>query len=213
MLGAPGAGKGTQAALLASRLGLAHVSSGELFRQALRDGTPLGREAQSYMDRGALVPDEVTIRMIDERLHDPDAAPGVILDGFPRTQAQAEALEALLAGREAKVDAAMYVSVELEELIRRLSGRWLCEAADHVYHETSRPPKQPGVCDIDGSPLYQRSDDEPATVRQRLERQLVPMFEVVAYYRERGLLSEVDGGGAIDEVTEALLRAVTQPAH
>jgi adenylate kinase len=212
MLGAPGAGKGTQAALLAERLGLAHVASGDLFRRNLREGTPVGREAQRFMERGELVPDELTVHMIAERLAQPDAQAGVILDGFPRTRPQAEALDALLARNGESVSAALYVDVERDVLLRRLSGRWICtRAEEHVYHQLTRPPKVAGVCDIDGAPLYQREDDTPATVRARLEAQLPPMYEVVDYYAERGVLSAVDGDKPVAEVTDALLRAIAPP--
>lgn len=213
MVGAPGAGKGTQAAILSGRLGLPHLASGELFRAAVRAGTPLGRQVQAYLERGALAPDEVAIRVILERLAWPDAAEGAILDGFPRTRPQAEALDVALARKGAKVSAALYVGVREPELLRRLSARWLCRAEGHSYHALDHPPLRAGVCDIDGSELYQRDDDRPATVRARLERQLPPMYDVVDHYTERGVLTAVDGEGPIDEVTEALLRAIAQPAR
>jgi adenylate kinase len=213
MVGAPGAGKGTQAAILAERLGLPHVASGELLRDAVRDDTPLGRKANDYMARGALVPDDLVLGLIGERLRQPDAADGVILDGFPRTRLQAEALDDFLRRRDAGVEAALLIDVPREELFHRLAGRWLCREEGHPYHEVDRPPRKPGVCDIDGSELYQRPDDEPETVRQRLERQLPPMYEVADYYTERELLSTIQGDAPIDEVTEALLRAIAQPAR
>ena len=213
MVGAPGAGKGTQAAILSGRLGLPHLASGELFRAAVRAGTPLGRQVQAYLERGALAPDEVAIRVILERLAWPDAAEGAILDGFPRTRPQAEALDVALARKGAKVSAALYVGVREPELLRRLSARWLCRAEGHSYNALDHPPLRAGVCDIDGSELYQRDDDRPATVRARLERQLPPMYDVVDHYTERGVLTAVDGEGPIDEVTEALLRAIAQPAR
>jgi adenylate kinase len=209
MLGAPGAGKGTQAKLLADRLGLPHVASGDLFRLAVTRGTPLGREAKGYMDRGALVPDAVVIRMIEERLGQPDAAEGVVLDGFPRTRAQAEALDTSLRRLGARVTAALYIGVKEAELVRRLSGRWLCRAEGHPFHEISCPPKALGVCDFDGSELYQREDDRPETVRARLEQQLPPMYEVVDHYRDGGVLLTVDGEQEIDHVHEALFHALT----
>jgi adenylate kinase len=213
MVGAPGAGKGTQADILARRLGVPHVASGELFRAATREGTPLGRQVQEFMTRGALVPDELAIRLILERLAQPDAVEGAILDGFPRTRPQAEALDAALARRGAKVSGALYVGVREQELLRRLSGRWLCRAEGHSYHAVDHPPLHHGVCDVDGSELYQRDDDRPATVRARLERQLPPMYEVVDHYTERGLLTAVDGERPIEQVTEALLRAMAQPTR
>jgi adenylate kinase len=212
MLGAPGSGKGTQAMELSKRLGLPHVASGDLFRNALRAGTPLGLEAKRYMEQGALVPDDVTIQMIGERLSQPDAAEGVILDGFPRTRPQAEALDRYLRDRGARVAAALYINVPEDELLRRLSGRWVCGAGTHTYHETSRPPRVPGICDVDGTPLEQRADDQPETVKARLSQQLAPLEDVVGYYRDAGTLVTVNGGKPIPEVTEALLRAVGEPA-
>jgi adenylate kinase len=213
MMGGPGAGKGTQANVLADRLGLVHVASGDLFRTHLRDDTELGRQARRYIERGALVPDDLTISMIEQRLAEPDAATGVILDGFPRTRRQAEALDAVLARRGSRVGGVFYLDVDRDELARRLSGRWLCrESDDHVYHAQTHPPKKRGVCDFDGAKLYQRADDEPATVAARLEKQLPPMFEVVDYYADQGVLNTVDGGRSPAEVTDALLRAIVQPA-
>jgi adenylate kinase len=213
MIGAPGAGKGTQAAILASRTGLPHIASGDLFRAAVRDETKLGREVAGYMERGALVPDDLAIRFILARLGQPDAEEGAILDGFPRTRQQAEALDAALAKRGAAVRSALYIGVHEKELLRRLSGRWICRAEGHTYHAFERPPAHPGECDIDGSELYQRDDDKPATVRQRLERQLPPMYEVIDHYTDRGVLTAVDGEQPIEAVSEALLRAIAQPAR
>lgn len=213
MVGAPGAGKGTQAAILATRLGIPQIASGELFRGAVRAGTPLGDEVRGYLERGQLVPDRLAIEVILDRLAQPDAAGGAILDGFPRTRPQAEALDAALGRRGQRVDQALYVGVREAELRRRLSGRWLCRAAGHSYHVIERPPQRPGVCDIDGSELYQRADDRPETVRARLAAQLPPMYEVVDYYAERGVLTAVDGEGTVEEVSEALLRVVAEPAR
>jgi adenylate kinase len=209
MVGAPGAGKGTQAALLSDRLGIPHVASGDLFRDNIRRGTALGAKVKKYLDGGALVPDDVTVAMIADRLGRADAKNGAILDGFPRTRPQAEAFDRLLAKKGGRVAAALYIDVDRDELIRRLSGRWLCtKAADHVYHETGRPPKKPGVCDIDGAPLYQRDDDRPETINARLEQQLPPMFEVIDYYTDRGVLSTVQGDKPMNEVTEDLMHAI-----
>lgn len=209
MLGAPGAGKGTQAQLLAARLGLPHVSTGDLFRAALRDGSPLGAEVRPFMERGALVPDEVTMHVIAARLAQPDASHGVILDGFPRTRPQAEALDELLAAKGERVSGALYIEVDTDLLVERLSGRRVCTApAAHLYHLLSRPPRVVGVCDIDGSPLEQRKDDQPETVRARLERQMPPMYDVIDHYVETGLLLSVRGDRAIDQVTDELVRVV-----
>lgn len=214
MVGAPGAGKGTQARLLAERLGLAHVASGDLFRDQISRQTPLGKKAKAYLDRGALVPDELAVQLIVDRLSEPDATDGVILDGFPRTRPQAETLDRMLAKSGSRVHAALYVDVERDEILRRLTGRWLCsESPDHVYHAVTRPPSVRGRCDIDGAPLFQREDDKPETVRARLELQLPPMFEVVDHYADRGVLSTIKGDRPVDEVTDALLRAIAQPAR
>ena len=214
MVGAPGAGKGTQAALLAERLGIPQVASGDLFRDHIRRATALGRKVKGYLETGALVPDPLTVQMIAERLGKADASEGAILDGFPRTRPQAEALDAMLTTLGGQVAAALYVDVTRDKLLRRLSGRWICTVApDHVYHAVARPPKVAGVCDIDGAPLYQRDDDKPQTIAARLERQLPPMYEVVDYYTDRGVLSIVDGEQDVAEVTDALLRAIAQPAR
>lgn len=208
LLGAPGAGKGTQAAVLKELLGLPHVATGDLFRAAIRDDTSLGREAEGYISRGDLVPDEVTIRMLRERLDRPDAASGAILDGFPRTTAQAETLDRMLADRQARVDAALLIEVPVDELVRRLSGRWICSAGGHPYHETENPPATPGICDVDGSVLIQRDDDQPATIRARLDGQLGALAEVVDHYRAGGRLRTIDGVQDVTAVTAALQSAL-----
>ena len=208
LLGAPGAGKGTQAPILADRLGLLHLATGDMFRAAVRDATPLGVLAKGYMDRGELVPDELTIEMLLDRLRQPDAEGGVILDGFPRTVAQARALDAALAAEGVRVESAPYIEVPQEELIRRLSGRWICRANSHPYHETLNPPRVAGVCDEDGSDLYQRADDRADVVRARLSAQLAPLGEVAAHYRAAGVLKPVDGTQSIETVTDELLAAL-----
>jgi adenylate kinase len=204
ILGPPGAGKGTQAAILAKRLGVPHIATGDLFRSAARAGTPIGREAAAFMKRGELVPDEITVQMLLDRLRRRDAANGAVLDGFPRNRLQAEALDAALAERDMRVDRVINIEVPAEDLVRRLAGRWTCRAAGHIYHEVSNPPRAPGVCDIDGSPLYQRDDDRVETIRARLAQQLGALAEVAAYYRDRGILTTVDGRGSIEHVTEAI---------
>jgi adenylate kinase len=208
LLGAPGAGKGTQAHILARHLGLPRVATGDLFRAALREGTPLGLVAKEYMEHGELVPDEITVGMLLERLAAPDAARGAILDGFPRTRSQAAALDRALTERGTAVDAALLVDVPADELLRRLSGRWLCEAAGHTYHEVAYPPRVPGTCDIDGSRLIQRDDDRPEVVRARLENQLGAMEDVVRHYRAAGTLQVVDGRRPIAAVTNDLLDCI-----
>ena len=208
LLGAPGAGKGTQAHVLARHLGLPRVATGDLFRAAARDGSPLGLAARGYMERGELVPDELTVGMLLERLDGPDAVRGAILDGFPRTRAQAEALDRALAARGNAVDAALLVEVPGDELLQRLTGRWLCSAAGHTYHETAYPPRVQGICDIDGSALIQRDDDRPEIVQARLEKQLGALADVVEHYRAAGVLQTVDGRRPIAAVTNDLLDAI-----
>ena len=208
LLGAPGAGKGTQATILSERLGLPHVATGDLFRAAVRDGSPIGLEARRYMERGQLVPDDITVRMLEARIAQPDAARGVILDGFPRNRTQAEVLDAALAARDAKVDRAIQIDVPTEELVVRMSGRWVCEKAGHVYNDHSNPPRTAGRCDLDGSPLIQRDDDRAETIRARLAIQLGSLREVVSHYRAAGVLRTVDGRQPIEQVADALLDAV-----
>ena len=208
LLGAPGAGKGTQAAVLRDRLGIPHVATGDLFRAAIRDATPVGLEAKGYIDRGLLVPDDVTIRMLEERLSRADAAAGAILDGFPRTAIQAEALDRFLGERGARVDAALLIDVPADLLVERLSGRLVCRAAGHSYHLLFNPPREPGICDIDGSPLIQRADDAPETIRARLAGTLDDLNAVETHYRSTGVLRAVDGLLPIDDVSAALVAAL-----
>jgi len=211
LLGAPGAGKGTQAALLSERLAIPHVATGDLFRAAVREGSAIGLEARRFMERGQLVPDQITVGMLLERLAEPDARAGVILDGFPRTVAQAEALDRALAEHDARVDHALEIDVPADELVRRMSGRWICEANGHVYNASSHPPRVAGQCDLDGSPLIQREDDREETVRARLEGQLGALREVSRHYRDQGVLRTVDGRRPAEEVAADLLRIV-EPA-
>jgi adenylate kinase len=208
LLGAPGAGKGTQAQILSERLGLAHVATGDLFRAAVRDQTPLGITAKGFMDRGELVPDAVTIEMLLERLAKPDAEAGILLDGFPRNTAQAEVLDKALADKGGRVDVAPLIEVPEPELVSRLGGRWICRAQGHPYHMQGKPPLKEGVCDVDGSELYQRDDDKPETVQARLRQQLGSLAQVVGYYRDHGVLSVVDGTTGIENVSRDLLAAI-----
>jgi adenylate kinase len=212
LLGAPGAGKGTQAELLAEKLGIPHVATGDLFRTAVRDRSPVGLEARRYMERGQLVPDDITIQMLLARLAEPDAARGVILDGFPRNRAQAEALTKAFAERGSAVDRAINIEVPTEELVRRLSGRWVCRDSGHVYNESTNPPRVPGRCDLDDSPLIQREDDKPETIRARLNQQLASLDDVVDYYDEAELLRVVNGLQPIEAVTADTLAAVADGA-
>ena len=207
LLGPPGAGKGTQAERLERALGLPHVASGDLFRENLKNETELGQLARTYMNRGDLVPDDVTIAMVSDRLGRADCALGVILDGFPRTETQAEGLDDMLAGMGRALDGVLYISVPDEELVRRLSGRWICRQCQTPYHAVFSPPAVEGVCDACGGQLYQRDDDKPETVRARLgvfHQQTAPLID---YFRAAGLLTEVDGAASIDEVSDALLEA------
>jgi len=208
LLGPPGAGKGTQAELISEKLNLAHISSGDIFRENLKNQTELGIQAQGYMNRGELVPDDLTIEMIKDRLQRPDCKEGALLDGFPRTPAQAEALGKMLAEWNGKVECVPYISVPPKELVGRLSGRWTCKEQGHVYHETFNPPKVAGKCDIDGSELYQRDDDKAETVERRIKVYLEQTTPLIDYYRKQGVLAEVDGTLPIEQVTTLLLKAI-----
>lgn len=208
LLGAPGAGKGTQAALLGDRLGIPHIATGDLFRAAIRAATPVGLEAKGYIDAGQLVPDDVTIRMLEERLQQPDAADGAILDGFPRTAVQATALDEFLGELGTAVSAALLIDVPAEDLVERLSGRRVCDAAGHVFHVTLNPPRVPGVCDTDGSILIQRADDTPETIRARLSGTLDDLSDVETHYRHTSALRIVDGRRPIRDVAAGLLAAL-----
>lgn len=207
-LGPPGAGKGTQARELAREWGVPHVATGDMLREAVAAGTRLGREAKRYMDEGALVPDDVIVGLVRERLGAPDAGRGVLLDGFPRTIPQAEALDHVLKDLGGGLDAVVYFDVGEAELLRRLTGRRLCRACGRSYHLVSSPPRRAGICDACGGELYQREDDTEATVRNRLTvygRQTAPLLD---HYRNRGLLSTVQGEGGIEEIRGAVRAAV-----
>ncbi|MEL7636760.1 MAG: adenylate kinase [Anaerolineaceae bacterium] len=205
MLGPPGAGKGTQAKIIAEELGLVHISTGDLFRENLANETELGKLAASFMNKGELVPDDVTIAMVEERLSRPDCQLGAVLDGFPRTPAQAEALDALLAKIGGRVDLVPFIHVPNETLVERLSGRWMSKAG-RVYHALYNPPKIKWIDDIDGSELYQREDDKPETVAHRIEVYYLQTSPLIEYYREAGTLVQIDGTQTIDKVTEELLK-------
>lgn len=207
LLGPPGTGKGTQAKRIAERLGLLHIATGDMFREAVQQDSELGRLAKSYMDRGELVPDEVTIAMVEERIDQPDAREGAIFDGYPRTLEQARALDEALRSRDKAVDIALHVTASDDVIVRRLSGRWLCDGCGEIYHEQHRPPKQEGRCDGCDGQLKQRADDKPAVVRERLRRQR-PSVELLAHYRDRDDLVDIDGEGDIDAVTRDLLAAI-----
>lgn len=210
LIGPPGAGKGTQAQRISTALNLPHISSGDLFREHLKNQTELGKEAKSYMDRGELVPDDLTIAMVRERLAEPDCKNGALLDGFPRTPAQAQALSETLAAFGGKVNAVPYIKVAEKVLVKRLTGRWTCRAQGHIYHEKFSPPKKVGVCDVDGSALYQREDDRPETVINRIQVYFKQTMPLIDFYSNAGLLLEVDGSKPIDEVTSALLQGLAE---
>lgn len=209
-LGPPGAGKGTQARALAQEWGVPHIATGDMLRDAAAAGTPLGRQARAFMERGALVPDDVIIGLIAERLGEPDAKRGFVLDGFPRTIPQAEALDRLLAERDQGLDRVIYFDVPEDELLRRLTGRRSCPACQATYHLTANPPRRAGVCDRCGADLVQRPDDREETVRTRLKvyaEQTAPLLE---HYRGRGVLVTVAGAGPIEVVRDAVRRAAAR---
>jgi adenylate kinase len=214
LIGGPGAGKGTQAQKLREVYGLPQVASGDLFRDNLKRNTPLGQLARQFMDRGELVPDDVTISMIRERLQEPDTANGAVLDGFPRTIPQAVALDGLLAEFGGRVNVVLYMKVREEVLLARLAGRWICRAPEqHTYHMLFNPPKKPGVCDIDGTELYQRADDTAEVQSRRIKVFFEQTATLIDYFRERGLLAEINGEQPIAQVTADMLAAVEAALH
>jgi adenylate kinase len=204
-LGAPGAGKGTQAAIVSKNLGLVHIASGDLFRQAVGKGTELGKLVKSYMEKGELVPDEVTIRVISERLNESDCKEGCVFDGFPRTLEQAKSLDKTLAGQKKVIDRAIYIDVDSKDLLKRLGGRWTCRQCQAVYHETASPPKVRGKCDKCGGELYQRPDDNEKTINERLKVYFAQTAPLLDYYKAIGKLMKVDGQCGIDEVTKQII--------
>jgi len=206
LLGPPGAGKGTQADLVSKQAGVAHVATGDLFRENIRNETELGQQAKVFVESGRLVPDELTVRMLLDRLDRPDTQKGVLLDGFPRTVDQAKALDAALNQRAQAVDKVLYINVGEEEVVRRLAGRWTCRQCGAVYHQVFSPPKQQGVCDKCGGELYQRDDDKPETVRNRLSVFTQQTAPLVDYYRGQGKLLEVNGEQGTEAVGKDLLK-------
>ena len=208
LLGPPGVGKGTQAKILADTIHLAHISSGDLFRENIKNQTELGNLAKSFMDKGELVPDDVTIAMIRDRIKRADCKMGAILDGFPRTPAQADALAVMLSQFGDKVDAVPYITANESILVERISGRWTCRAQGHIYNEKTNLPNQKGLCDIDGSELYQREDDSADTVSKRIRVYFEQTMPLVEYYRAKGILIETDGTKSVEEVTRDLLSAL-----
>ncbi len=210
-LGAPGAGKGTQAAIVAQELSLAHIASGDLFRQALEQGTELGIQAKSYMEKGMLVPNAITIRMVLERILAPDCEPGVILDGFPRNLEQATALDEALLEQGKAIDKVVYIKVSQQELLNRLSGRWICRQCQTPYHAINSPPKVWGKCDNCGGELYQRPDDTVETVKKRLEVYFAQTAPLIDYYTKADKLLEVDGEGSVNEVGRRIVATLGKP--
>jgi len=208
LVGAQGSGKGTQAELLSQTLGIPHIASGDLFRKAIDEKTELGVKAKAYIDRGELVPDELTVTMVVKRLEEPDCSQGVLFDGFPRTVAQAEVLDKGLQEVGKQIDLAIYLQVLREELLKRLSGRYICKANQHVYNIHTHPPKVAGVCDIDGSELYQRTDDTGEAVQKRLDIFFNETIRLLDYYGKQNKLEEVDGNQDIDKVQQSLLSVI-----
>ncbi|MBI5973391.1 adenylate kinase [Staphylococcus caledonicus] len=205
LMGLPGAGKGTQASEIVKKFPIPHISTGDMFRKAIKDETDLGKEAKSYMDRGELVPDEVTVGIVKERISEDDAKKGFLLDGFPRTIDQAEALNEIMSELGRSIDAVINIEVPEEELMNRLTGRRICEKCGTTYHLVFNPPKVDGICDIDGGKLYQREDDNPETVSNRLSVNVKQSKPILEYYDNKGVLNNIDGAKDIDEVTKDVI--------
>ncbi len=213
LMGLPGAGKGTQADKIVEKYGIPHISTGDMFRAAIKGGTDLGRQAKEYMDAGNLVPDEVTIGIVRERLSKDDCEKGFLLDGFPRTVAQAEALETMLISLGRTIDSVIYVEVPKDELFERLTGRWVSPTSGASYHVKFNPPKVEGICDKDGSQLIQRDDDKPETVANRLEVNLQQAQPLIDFYSEKGYLTKINGNQDIAKVFEdidSLLKGINE---
>jgi adenylate kinase len=208
LLGAPGAGKGTQAVMLAEKKKLVQVASGDLFRKALQQETELGKKAKAFMEKGQLVPDEITIQMVLDRLAEPDCKDGAILDGFPRNIEQAKALDEALNQKSRAIDKVIYIKVSEGELLKRLGGRWICRKCQAPYHEVDSPPKVVGKCDRCGGELYQRDDDKPATVKKRLKVYFAETTPLIEYYRKAGKLLEINGEGSVSEINQRILAAL-----
>lgn len=205
LMGLPGAGKGTQASEIVKKFPIPHISTGDMFRKAIKDETDLGKEAKSYMDRGELVPDEVTVGIVKERISEDDAKKGFLLDGFPRTIDQAESLSQIMSELDREIDAVINIEVPEEELMNRLTGRRICEKCGTTYHLVFNPPKVDGICDIDDGKLYQREDDNPETVSNRLSVNVKQSKPILEYYNNKGVLKNIDGSKDIDEVTNDVI--------
>ena len=208
LLGAPGAGKGTQAAYVAQKLNVVHLATGDLFRQAMEQGTELGKRAKSYLESGQLVPDEITIGMVLERLSELSSETGVVFDGFPRNLKQAEALDGALAGQERAIDKVVYIKVSEDELLRRLSSRWICRNCQMPYHAVDSPPQVEGSCDRCGGELYQRADDTVDTIKKRLGVYFTETAPLIDYYAASSRLLEIAGEGSVSEVGERIITAL-----
>lgn len=204
LLGAPGSGKGTQAGRISDTYGIPHISTGDIFRKNIKDGTELGRKAKEYIDKGLLVPDEVTNGIVKDRLAEADCKKGFILDGYPRTTAQAEMLDSVLKGLGVKTDAALNIKVSDEDVIHRLSGRSMCRCGE-TYHTDYKPPQKEGVCDKCGQKLYVRDDDRPETVGERLKEYYKKTSHIIDYYKKEGILIDIDGTPLPDKVTELIM--------
>ena len=210
LMGLPGAGKGTQASEIVKKFPIPHISTGDMFRKAIKDETDLGKEAKSYMDRGELVPDEVTVGIVKERISEDDAKKGFLLDGFPRTIDQAESLSQIMSELDREIDAVINIEVPEEELMNRLTGRRICEKCGTTYHLVFNPPKVDGICDIDGGKLYQREDDNPETVSNRLSVNVKQSKPILEYYNNKGVLKNIDGSKDIEEVTTDVIDILDQ---
>jgi adenylate kinase len=208
LFGPPGSGKGTQAKFLTEHFEIPQVSTGDLFRDAVQADTDVGKEAKSYLDRGELVPDDITLHVVKERLKQPDAGCGVLFDGFPRTVPQAAELDKMLNAMGRRMDRVIFVQVPTETLVSRMAGRLTCPTCGRTYHPKLAPPKVDTVCDIDGTPLVMREDDRPETAHRRIMVYLEQTLPVLAHYRQQGVVSDVDGTGSIGEVKERILRAI-----
>ena len=206
LMGLPGAGKGTQASEIVKKYPISHISTGDMFRKAIREETELGKKAKSFMDRGELVPDEVTVGIVKERLSEDDAKKGFLLDGFPRTIDQAEALNDIMSDLNREIEAVINIEVPEEELMNRLTGRRICEKCGTTYHLVFNPPKVEGVCDLDGGKLYQREDDNPETVSNRLKVNIKQSKPILEYYDQKGVLKNIDGAKDIDDVTSDVIQ-------
>ena len=210
LMGLPGAGKGTQASEIVKKFPIPHISTGDMFRKAIKDETDLGKEAKSYMDRGELVPDEVTVGIVKERISEDDAKKGFSLDGFPRTIDQAESLSQIMSELDREIDAVINIEVPEEELMNRLTGRRICEKCGTTYHLVFNPPKVEGICDLDGGKLYQREDDNPETVSNRLKVNVKQSKPILEYYDNKGVLKNIDGSKDIEEVTTDVIDILDQ---